>query len=40
MKNQLSRWTEPVNETLLLFFKNEKDSLINTATLLQKSFTY
>jgi hypothetical protein len=40
VKKQVSRWSEPVDETMLLFFKNEKDNLMNTATLMEKSLTY
>lgn len=40
MKKQVSRWSEPVDETILLFFKNEKESLINTVTLMEKSLIY
>lgn len=40
VKKQVSRWSEPVDETILSFFKNEKESLIKTATLMEKSLTF
>lgn len=40
VKKQVTRWSEPVDETMLLFFKNERESLMKTATLMEKSLTY
>ncbi|XP_022166241.1 integrator complex subunit 10-like [Myzus persicae] len=34
LKKQVTRWSEPVDETMLLFFKNERESLMKTATLM------
>lgn len=40
LKKQVKRWSEPVDETMLLFFKNERESLMKTATLMEKSLTF
>jgi len=40
VKKQVKRWLEPVDETMLLFFKNEKESLMKTAALMEKSLTF
>lgn len=40
VKRQLSRWCEPADQTILSFFKNEKESLLNAAALMEKSLTY
>lgn len=36
VKKQVTRWSEPVDETILMFFKNEKQSLMNIVTIMEK----
>jgi len=40
VKKQVSRWSEPVDKTILSFFKHEKESLMNAATLMEKSLNF
>ncbi|VVC32526.1 Integrator complex subunit 10 [Cinara cedri] len=40
VKTQVQQYSEPIEETMLLFFMNEKKSLMKSATLMEKSLTY
>ncbi|XP_050421882.1 integrator complex subunit 10 [Adelges cooleyi] len=40
IKKQVSRWSEPIDETLILFFKKEKESLMNITSIVERSLMY
>lgn len=40
VKKQVLRWSEPIDTTILSFFKNEKESIMNTVTLMEKSLSF